>query len=157
MYHVPRAITTVFLILLIMNFLSVTVPSFLPLVTCPYHMRITNIVWGSKQSGFIVWRIGGSDISIQMEFFYGRMGVCGLGSIICVLLSMIKDKKYRHHNVLGIQYIDYFLYYPSLKCLVEEFISYTGVQKSTQKRLFLNILNPNYYINWGGWYDIMTC
>ena len=92
--HVPSSNTTLLLRPLIMNSLYDTVPSFLPQVACTFQNRSANIVWSSKRSGLISWRLGGPDISIQMKFFRGRMGVCGIGFIRCFLLSMANDKNY---------------------------------------------------------------
>ena len=50
-----------------------------------------------------------------MELFRGRMGVCGRGSIICVLLSMATDKNYLRHNWMGREYGNSLLYYPTLE------------------------------------------
>ena len=97
MDHVPISNKTLFLRPLIMNILSTTVPSLLSQAACPFQKRSTNRVWSSKWSRFIAWRLGGTDSSIHMELFCVRMGVCGLGPIIFVLLSMAKDKNI-HHN-----------------------------------------------------------
>ena len=34
-------------------------------------------------------------------FYYGSTGVCGIGSIGCVLLFMVKDKNYLCHSLKG--------------------------------------------------------
>ena len=100
--HVPGSNTNLFLRPLFMNFLSDTVPSLLPHIACHFQKRSTKRVWISKRSVLIAWRLGGPESSTHMIFFCGRMGVCGIGSIICVLLLMSKDTKYLYHNWMGI-------------------------------------------------------
>ena len=93
MDHVPSSNTTLLFLTLIIIFLSATFPSLLSQVACPFQKRITNRVRISKQSGFIAGILGGKESSFHTFFFHGSMGLCGLDSIRCVLLSMAKDKK----------------------------------------------------------------
>ena len=113
--HVPRSNKTLFLIPLILNFISATVSILFPQFACPFQKSSTNRLWRSKWSWFIAWRIWGTESSIQIQLFHGRAWVCGPGSIRCVLLSMTKDKKYLCHNWMGGEYRDSLLYYPTLK------------------------------------------
>ena len=91
--HVPISKSTLFLIPLILNYLSAAVPICFPQVSCPFQKRNTNIVWSSKHNGFIYWRIWWPNSSIRMKFFCAKMVVCVLWYIRCVLLSMSKDRK----------------------------------------------------------------
>ena len=43
-------------------------------------------------------------------FFCGITGLYDLGYIICVLLSMVKDKNYLRHDLMGSKYRDSILY-----------------------------------------------
>ena len=79
--HVPRYNTTLLLRPPILNFLSATVPSFLPQVACPFQKRHTKIVWSSKQSRFIAWRPVGPESSTQMKFFMEGWEYVALGSL----------------------------------------------------------------------------
>ena len=99
--NIPSSNTTLFLRPLILNFLSATVSTFLQKVAYPFQKRSTNILWKSKQSGFIARIIWVPDGSIQVEFFHRRLVVCGLGSIRCSLIYMEKDKKNLRHNWMG--------------------------------------------------------
>ena len=84
--HGPRSNITLFLIPLMLNFLSATVKSFLSLVACNFQKRSTNILWRSKWSVFVAWRLRGPESSIHIKLFYVNMGVLGL------------DKNYPRHN-----------------------------------------------------------
>ena len=90
--HLPRYNITLFLKFLILDFLYATVSILLPRVYCPFQKRSTKNFWRFKRSGLVSWRLWRPKSSIQ--FFCVRMGVYGLGSIRCVLLSMAMDKKY---------------------------------------------------------------
>ena len=81
-----------------MKFLYETVTGLLTHVDFPLQKRSKNRVWSSKRFGFIALTLRGTESSTQIKYFCRRMGVCVLGSIICVLLSMTKDKNYLHNN-----------------------------------------------------------
>ena len=115
-----------------MNLLYATVPSFLSQVDFTFQKRSTNIVWSYKRSGLTAQRLGGPEYPIHIKSFFGRMGVCGLGYIICFLLSMAKDK-----NIFAIiEWLgnagDSIIYYPTFKCLANESLFYSGAQEETQ-------------------------
>ena len=102
--HIPRSNKTLFLIPLIVNFFSDNVSSLLPQVACNFQNRSTNILWGSKRSVSISWIFWWAESSIQIGSFRGSMVVCRIGSIICFLLSMAKDKNFLRHNCMGRKY-----------------------------------------------------
>ena len=82
----------------------------------PFQKRSTNILWRSKRSGFVAQRLWGPYISIHMNLCCcWRTGLCLLGSIKCVLLSMAEDKiifsRIKWLGDMG----DYLLYDPTVK------------------------------------------
>ena len=99
-YHVPGSNTILFLIPLILKFLYATISIFLPYVACPFQNISTNILWGYKWSGFVVWIIWWTDISINIKFIRGSKVLYSLGSIRYVLQSTDKDKNYLLHNLM---------------------------------------------------------
>ena len=154
MDNVQNSNTTLLLRLLILKLLYADVTSLLPHVTWPFYKRSKNRVWSSKRIGFIDWRLGGPDSPIQIKLFRGKAGVCGLGSIRCVLIFMMKDKIIPSPllNMYRIQGLSSLL---TITQVIRKVIPilFRGAINNPVYTFYRRLKFYNFDINWGGWDD----